>query len=155
MTKDEKADAAKLEYTKKASNLVLQRLKEQLERGEVDPETLKELGWTKEELAKFVDRLEKRMEAAGGEEDSPEAVARRMQFEEELKQLRVGNDVKKRTESGAVQRRTNITNKQAPVPPELRDQYDAYTKGLSKTGGAKTGGAKPGDAAKPGVPASR
>ncbi len=155
LTKDEKADAAKLEYTKKASNLVLQRLKEQLERGEVDPETLKELGWTKEELAKFVDRLEKRMEAAGGEEDSPEAVARRMQFEEELKQLRVGNDVKKRTESGAVQRRTNITNKQAPVPPELRDQYDAYTKGLSKTGGAKTGGAKPGDAAKPGVPASR
>jgi hypothetical protein len=133
LSDDEQAEKAKLEYARKASNLVLNRLKDELERGEVDQQTLDELGWTKQELEQFVKRLEKRV-ATPGDDDSPEAAARRIQFEEELRSLRLGSESKSRTGGREVQRRTNVTNKKLPVPPELRDQYDAYTKGLSKSG---------------------
>jgi collagen type III alpha len=133
LSADEQADKAKLEYARKASNLVLNRLKDELERGEVDQKTLDELGWTKQELEQFVKRLEQRV-ATPAEDDSPEAAAKRIQFEEELRSLRLGSESKSRTGSREVQRRTNVTNKKLPVPPELRDQYDAYTKGLSKSG---------------------
>ena len=133
LTADEQADAARLDYARKATDLVLNRIKDQIERGEIDQQTLDELGWTKEDLARFADRLQQRKEAAAADDNSPEAVARRMQFEEELKQLRVGGDVRKRSNSEGPARRTTVGNKQAPVPPELRDQYDAYTRGLSKS----------------------
>ena len=48
-----------LEYTKKATDLVLDQLKNQMDEEQVDPELLKELGWTKDELAEFVRRWEK------------------------------------------------------------------------------------------------
>lgn len=138
LTADEQAEAAKLEYARKATDLVLNRIQDQLERGEVDQKTLDELGWTKADLERFADRLKQRKQTADTDDGSPEAIARKMQFEEELKQLRVGNDIRKRSESGGAARRTTIGNKLAPVPPELRDQYDAYTRGLSKSKSAPT-----------------
>jgi hypothetical protein len=42
------------DYSNEGSELVLERLGEQLDKGEVDPELLKKLGWTRDELEQFV-----------------------------------------------------------------------------------------------------
>src|SRR5690606_36893861 len=50
-------DEANLEDKCQAANLVLKQLQEELDRGQVDPELLKELGWTEEQMRKFAERL--------------------------------------------------------------------------------------------------
>ncbi|MEZ6146833.1 MAG: hypothetical protein R3B91_15735 [Planctomycetaceae bacterium] len=70
----------------KAANLVLKRLEDQLQRGEIDPELREELGVTDDQLQEFTDRLRQRL-ADTGEDSSPEAKARRQQFNETLRNL--------------------------------------------------------------------
>ncbi len=79
-------DDPDLEAKRKAANLVLKRLQEQLQRGEIDPELQEELGVTNEQLKDFTERLQQRL-ADTGEDTSPEAQARRRQFEETLRTL--------------------------------------------------------------------
>ncbi len=126
------AEKANLEYSRKAANLVLQRLQKELERGEVDDDLLKELGWTPDDLRKFSDRLQRQLQKKNSEQ-TPESLARRRQFEEMLK----GLDLK----STGSKRRSTVTKKQSidgigsrrlPVPAEYREAYEAYTKSLSK-----------------------
>ena len=79
LTRDDKemapADKANLEYARKATDLVLERLKDQQD--EPDPELLKSLGWTEEELQAFLARWEAMKRNAreqGGE--APDGTAR-------------------------------------------------------------------------------
>ncbi len=126
-------DEANLEYARKASNLVLQRLKSQLERGEVDQEMLDELGWKdKKDVERLVKFLEQGLNAPA-DDNSPEAVARRLQFEETLKSLRLGNDTGRR-EEGEGKSRTirQVGRRDVPVPPEYRKWVESYTRSLSK-----------------------
>ena len=44
--------------------MVLKRLKEELDRGEVDPELLKKLGWTEKDMQRFAERLERQLASA-------------------------------------------------------------------------------------------
>lgn len=126
------AEKANLEYAKKATDLVLKRLKDELDRGEVDQELLDKLGWTKEDMRKFAQRLEQRVNDKGTD-DTPEATARRLQFEESLKSLELGSTTKSRTGDATRERRTQqIDARRLPVPAEYREQYEAYTKELSK-----------------------
>ncbi len=71
---------------RKAANLVLERLKEQLERGEMDAEWRERLGVSDEQLRDFGQRLEQRL-ADQGDDLSPEGQARRRQFEETLRTI--------------------------------------------------------------------
>jgi len=131
------AEQANLDYAKKATNLVLKRLKEQLERGDVDQQLLDELGWTKEDAAKFAKRLEEQLNAPR-DPASPEAEARQRQFEELLKSLTVSSTTSRREGDRTRQRRTQQTEtRRTTVPPEYREQIEAYTKGLSKSGQPK------------------
>ena len=124
-------EAAKLEYARKATNLVLKRLKNELDRGEVDAELLKELGWTKADVQRFVERMDRQLHES--DDDSLEAAARRLQFEETLKSLELGGETKNRAGDKLRERRTKqIDARRVPVPAEYRDGYDAYTRGLSK-----------------------
>jgi len=128
-------DEANLEFARKASNLVLQRLKGQLERGEVDQELLDELGWKdKQDVEKLVKYLEKGLNARD-DDSSPEAIARRLQFEETLKSLRLGNETGRR-EGGEGRTRAirQMNTRNVPVPPEYRKLYESYTRSLSKQG---------------------
>lgn len=127
------AEQANLDYAKKATNLVLKRLKEQLERGDVDQQLLDELGWTKEDAAKFAKWLEEKLNAPR-DTSSPEAEARQRQFEELLKSLMVNPNTSRREGDRNRQRRTQQTEtRRVTLPPEYREQVEAYTKGLSKT----------------------
>ncbi|HEY2249419.1 MAG TPA: hypothetical protein VGH74_00115, partial [Planctomycetaceae bacterium] len=126
-------EQANLEAARKATNLVLQRLKSQLERGEVDQEMMDELGWKdKKDIEKFVKYLEKGM-AKPDDDNSPEAEARRMQFEETLRSMNLGNETQRRTGSVGQERAIEqIGAKNAPVPREYQKVWESYTRSLSK-----------------------
>lgn len=129
----ENAEAANLEDKEKAVNLVLKEIEDQLKRGELDPELLKEMGWTEGEMKKFVERMQRQLQAPDAENATPADRAKRLQFEEMLKNIdttgqareRTGVDVKKSAGQEIGPRRLD-------VPPEFRDAYEAYTKSLSK-----------------------
>ena len=57
-------DAANLEYARKHTDLVLEKLADQLKRKKVDEGLLKDLGWTEAELRRFVERWQQRKAAA-------------------------------------------------------------------------------------------
>jgi collagen type III alpha len=138
--RDEKAN---LEHAKKATNLVLDHLKRQLERGEVDEDLLKELGWSKADLERFTKQLEERLKDTG-EDNSPEAVARRLQFEETLKSMRLDSETTRRQGStGSARTIRKFDTRDSTVPPEYREQWEAYTRSLSKRKPPAANSAKP------------
>lgn len=133
-------EAADLENAKKATNLVLKRLKSQLERGEVDQEMLDELGWKgKQDVEKFVRYLEDNLNQ-NADDNSPEAQARRLQFEETLRTLEVGSETQRRSGSVGKERAIEqIGSKNVPPPREYQKIWESYTRSLSKTNEKKPG----------------
>ncbi|QDU36940.1 hypothetical protein Mal4_12410 [Maioricimonas rarisocia] len=121
---------ADLEAKKKAANLVLDRLSEDLKRGEVDQQMLEDLGWNENDLRSFMQRLEDRLSSAG-DDPSPEARFRQQQFESLLKGLdykpesmeRSGGDGPRRSAQGFAPARR-------PAPPEYRGDQEAYKRRL-------------------------
>src|SRR5262249_46809100 len=57
-------DAANLDYARKQTDLVLDKLSDQLNKNKVDDHLLKELGWNRDDLRRFVERWQQRKEAA-------------------------------------------------------------------------------------------
>lgn len=127
------AEDANLEYGKEAANLVLKRIKDELKRKEVDQELLKELGWSKEEMQKFSERLQKQLQIPENDQLSPESLARKRQFEEMLKSLKPASRAKQR-ERTSTRKQTNesLGPRRLPVPEEYREAYEAFTRGLSE-----------------------
>ena len=129
----EAAEKANLEYGRKATDLTLKRLEDQLRRGEVNEDWLKEMGWDKADAAQFLDRMKDRLSQR--DQSTPEALAKQRQFHEWLKRL--GNPATKTTRrSGSTVRnrgpRDLFDAKNSTPPPELRDIYEAYQKGISE-----------------------
>lgn len=126
-------DEANPEDARKAANLVLRKLEDQIQRGDVDPELLKELGWTKDDMRRFADRLKNQLEDRG-DDGSPGAVARRRQFEESLKNLDLRSGAKSRRGANFEKPDNDaaIGPRKAAVPSEYRDAYEAYTREVSK-----------------------
>lgn len=118
------------DYARKATDLAIERLKDQLAK-EPDPDLLKKLGWTSEDMERFVkqwDRLKKAADEAG-----PKGDAARQELDDALRSLGLrprGSSLaggKKREQGLRVQegRRT------AP-PPEYQDQYREFNKARAK-----------------------
>lgn len=128
---DGDADAPNLDDRLEASDLVLKRLKEQLERGEADQELLDRLGWTKDDMRKFTDRLSEKLEQPPT--DDPAGQARRRQFQEMLKSLDLKNGGTLR-ESGDGKRESKIdfSDLRKRVPRAYRKQFDEYRNRLSR-----------------------
>lgn len=125
---DPEPEKAKLEYSKKATNLVLDRLKDQLQRGEPDQELLKKLGWTEEQLRSFTDRMQDKLKDDGSD-TSPTAVAQRRQFQEMLKDLHTKPAAKRQAASNKAQQRVKQldTKTRTPIPRRFRSRYRQYT----------------------------
>lgn len=123
---------ANLDYAKKATDLVLRRLESQLQRGQIDKKTEEELGWNKEQIRRFVERMRSQAQATE-DPNSPAAEARRLQFEETLKSLNLRSAAKSRS-SRAVPKSSDaeMESKRSIPPPEYRDLYNAFTKSLAK-----------------------
>jgi hypothetical protein len=123
----EKANPADKE---KGSNLILRRLEEELRQKKVDPELLKEMGWTEEDAKKFAERM--RAESAKEVDKSdPLNQAKRAGFGQ-------GTDLRKSTGrsagKGADQLQDLFSGRRTPPPPEVRKRYEAYMKSLSAEG---------------------
>ncbi|HVX62069.1 MAG TPA: hypothetical protein VHC19_15735 [Pirellulales bacterium] len=121
-----------LEYTRKATELALERLKDQLDQGQPDQDLLDKLKWSREDVEKFVNRwdaLEKSAEAPG-----PQGDAAREELDETLRSLGLrprGSSVsggQKRSD----QSRNLIESRRSAPPPEYAEQYREFSKGLSK-----------------------
>jgi collagen type III alpha len=123
---------ANLDYARKATDLILNRLQGQLSRGQVDEKVLKELGWTKDEVRRFVDRMRRQAQSEGG--NTPADEARRLQFQETLRSLDFKHPSKSR--SGAGLKKAGVLemeNRRSTPPAEYSEQYRAYTKSLSNS----------------------
>lgn len=121
----EKADPNDL---KRATDLTLGKLEDQLKNKKVDPELLKKLGWTEADAKKFIDRQRSRQAPAEKAAD-PLTGKGRGSFGE-------GTNLRKtvgRSGNSTVQdqlRGLEQGRRSAP-PPEYRELYEAYTRGLS------------------------
>jgi hypothetical protein len=123
-------DAADVEFNRQAAELVLQKLKNNLERGDVDPALLKELGWTEDDMRRFVERLGLELETPT-DDNSPEALARRQQFEEMLKSLDLRRSGSKRAAGQQPTRSVEqIDTRRSTAPAEYRKAWETYTRRL-------------------------
>jgi collagen type III alpha len=106
---------------------VLERLQDQLQRGEIDPELQRDLNLTPERLQQFTQKLEQRLAETADEDTSPDAQARRRQFEETLRTIdfdstgttREGGDGPREASGG-------FSGPTRQAPPELRDAARQY-----------------------------
>jgi len=124
-------DAANLEYARKQTDLVLQKLSEQLKKQKVDDQMLKDLGWSEAELRRFVERWQQRREAA--ERNDASADAAKKELDDALRSLGLQRD---KLQQGAVQKDTMRDLQQGyrgPVPAEYKDRLRAYNEGVSRS----------------------
>ena len=129
---DDTTNQANLEYAKKATDLVLNKLENQLQRGKIDKKIEEEMGWNKDQIRRFVERMRKEAQAAQ-DPNSPASEARRLQFEEMLKTLNLRSTPRIRTSKDQSKNRdSEIVGRHSIPPAEYRDLYDAYTRSLAK-----------------------
>ena len=122
-------EEANMEYNRQATELILQKLNKQLERGEVDAELLEKLGWTQQEMKQFADRLSKHLQESKNADEAPESKARQLQFEEMLKNLDLQKSGTQRAGEKEPKRGVSqIEAKRTPVPPIYRSAYEKFTR---------------------------
>ncbi|MCE9607966.1 MAG: hypothetical protein K8U03_24030 [Planctomycetia bacterium] len=124
-------DAANLDYTKKVTDLTLDRLKNQLDKGQVDPELLKKFG-SREALDQFARKWDEMRRAA--QQPGAQGDAARKQFQETLKglglQSRTTSQQGRRT--GDDDSRELRGSRRSEPPAKFADQYRAYTTGIGQ-----------------------
>jgi len=125
-----KSDPVNEEYTRKTTELVIRKLKDDLKRGKVDQKLLDELGWDTDRLKKFVEQMERALQDTG-DDQSPTAVQRRRQFQTTIDNLKLPQaEGSRKGTSTRSTRAQEIGGRRVEPPPEYRDQYEAYTKSL-------------------------
>lgn len=125
-------DEANLEYTRKQTDLVLDKLDDQLDKGDVDEQMLDELGWSEDDLRKFVNRWRKLRADA----ERPGAASAQEELDARLRSLGGSLGPKsgttKRKQDDFRDLREGYQNK---VPLKYRDRLKAYTEGVSRSRG--------------------
>ncbi|MCO6046148.1 hypothetical protein NG895_19790 [Aeoliella sp. ICT_H6.2] len=127
-------DKANLEYTRKQTDLILDKLSDQLDEGKVDQEMLDDLGWSKDDLRQFVDRWN-RLRA---EAERPNSTGAKQELDARLRSLGptmgTKGGTRERTQDDFRNLREGYSGK---VPLKYRDRLKAYTEGVSKGQGQK------------------
>ncbi len=125
----EAADAANLEYSRKATELALKHLKE--EEHNPDPDLLDKLGWTKDDLAEFLRRWDALQKSA---QQSPEG---QRELDEALRSLGLRDPANRRRSAGGTvgdsQRDLRDGGNRSAPPAAFREFFDAFRKGAART----------------------
>ncbi|WP_347244754.1 hypothetical protein [Thermogutta sp.] len=123
-------DDPNLEFARQQTDLVLRYLEEQIARQNPDENLLKELGWTKEEMAQFVRRWQELKKAA--EADTPQGKDAKKRLNEILRSLGLrpsGTEIRRNDEL-----RDTVHGLEAgrdiPPPPQWSDYFREYLKSL-------------------------
>ncbi len=124
---------ANVDYARKATDLMLNRLQGQLSRGKMDEKLLKDLGWTKDEVRRFVERMRRQLQSEQGG-NSPADEARRLQLLETLKSLDLRQGPKARSGRGLQKvGGDEIESRRSTPPAEYKEQYDAFTRSVNQS----------------------
>jgi hypothetical protein len=129
---DTGGDKANEEYARKATDLALEYLKDQLAKDKLDQELLDKLQWSRDDMQRFVEHWEKMKSDAQVPGEAGSAARKRL--DESLRGL--GLRPRSTTlESGAsaqdVQRQLRESRRTAP-PAEYADQVKTYKQRLAK-----------------------
>jgi hypothetical protein len=128
---DPVGDEGNLEYAGKQTDLVLDRLENQLKEREVDQDLLDKLGWSEEDLKKFVGRWRNLKQAA--QRDGADSAAQR-ELDKALSALGLTRRSVNRA-SGTVpadQDRNVRDAGRGRAPVEFEEGVRAYTRGISQ-----------------------
>ncbi len=121
-------EAADLEYTKKATDMVLDYLNET--RDAPDRELLEKLNWSENELRQFNERWQSLRQTAG---DSPLGESREIQEALESLGMRpAGTASSQRQLQQDDLRGLRDTGNRQPPPPALRDAFDAFRRAATR-----------------------
>lgn len=120
-----------LEYAKKATDLALETLRDQ--KGQPDAELLDRLGWTPEDLQRFLARWEAMKRAAAQDGAAGEEAQRSLNETLESLGLRPTNTMLRRggVESDQQRGLRDAGHRTAP-PPEYQKLFEAYLKGAGR-----------------------
>jgi hypothetical protein len=119
-------DAANLEYARKQTDLVLENLAEQLKRKRVDQKMLDRLGWSEDDLRAFVERWQRRKEAARN------ANPARRELDEALRSLGLRRGTLRQGPLPQDAERDLHEGYRGPVPAEYQERLRAYNQGISR-----------------------
>jgi len=123
-------DEANLEYARKQTDLILNRLDDQLKKQEVDKSLLEKLGWTQDELRRFVDRWKNLQSKADSKAGSP---AEKNELNDALRSL--GLQRNRRTGFKSKTNKDELRDLQdsfrGQVPLEFQEQVRSYIKGTA------------------------
>jgi hypothetical protein len=125
------ADAANLDYARKQTDLVLEKLAEQLKRKQVDQELLDRLGWTEVQLRQFVERWQQLKAAARN--DEPSADAARRELDDTLRSLGLRRGPLQQNDAKDDELRDLREGYRGPVPLKYQDRLRAYNEGISRS----------------------
>ena len=120
-------EAANLDYAKKATDMVLDQLEDQKENP--DPELLKKLDWSKEELNAFLNRWKKLKQA------SRQNAQGERELNESLRSLGLrppGSRTSSRNSQTDNVRGLRDTGTRHRPPPAVLERFNAYKKGISR-----------------------
>jgi hypothetical protein len=124
-------DVANNDYAKRATDLVLDHLKDQMKNGQVDQDLLQKLGWTEADMRQFVNRWEQLKNAA--QQPGPAGKAAAKQLEDRLRSLGLRPDQAAQVGNSKAddQQRGNRESRRTAPPSEFRDLFKAFQKGAS------------------------
>jgi collagen type III alpha len=133
--------------TARALDLSLRRLENDLKSGKMDPERLKELGWTESELKDFVARMQKQLkERSVTEQELKEQSLSRQSFEETLRSLSLKSADRNRAgRNDSDRQQQETTARQTKPPGRYSDRYRLYQKSISGSESGKSPGSAPRD----------
>ena len=124
-------DEANLEYARKATDLVLEYLKDQEQ--QADPELLKKLGWKQNDVDKFLKRWAQMKQNAQGAD--PAGQQGKTKLDELLKGMGLQAptaEVRRGADRNDTQRDNRNTGRKRKVPANLLDPFRAFQRGLQQ-----------------------
>lgn len=124
-------DEADLDFARKATDLVLSRLKDELQKETPDPKLLERLGWTRDDMQKFVTQWDKLRQSA--EQPGADGAEARRKLEQRLRALgltRSGTRLDSRVGEGDKIKQLQEGSR-FEVPAEYADQVEAYRSGVN------------------------
>jgi hypothetical protein len=123
-------DAANLEYARKQTDMVLEKLSDQLNRKKVDENLLKDLGWSEADLQKFIQRWQARKDAAARNDAAGEAARR--ELDDALRSLGLRRGPLQQSKVRDDTMRDLREGYRGPVPPAYQERLRAYNQGVSR-----------------------
>ena len=125
-------DAANLDYARQQTDLVLNRLTDQSKRGQVDQEMLDKVGWTQEELQRFLQRWKNLKSLAASTDD--QAQSAQTELNAALRSLGLHKNRRMSYEANHTQdnQRDLRDTYRSRVPAAFVERMRAYVKGTAK-----------------------